>query len=519
MPQILAYFCLTLLLGLVGCSSNYMPTPPGPPSNQVLTPADVNTLVTQAVESAVRMNQNAVIAVVDRMGNILAVYTMSNTAGSVWDVNVGAVPKARTAAYLSSNQHGFTTLTACYLTRAHFPPGVPNTPGAPLYGVIFSSQSGGDVMPSQPGQPATPTQGLTGIPGGQPVYKNGVLVGGLGVSTFGTVGRLPATFLIDCGGPTSIPDETISLGATIGYATPNNIRGDLVFIVGNRLPYQIAPTPAGNFVFGPADLAARGSFMQGYPVANPIGMPAQGPVVLTNSTQNYTVRAGQFLSAAEVQQIINQAVARASNTRAAIRQPLNSAARMFISVVDVDGSVLGVWRMPDATLFSYDVSVQKARTVVAFSDPTNPLGAMIRQKLGLPSTQQLAVTTRMLGYVSQRYFPPGIDAPNDGSQVQQGPLFVPDPTLGLNDFRWQQNLGLMPFGNGITLFPGGIPLYKNGQLAGGLGASGDSPDGDDYAAAGGAVGYEAPTQIRGDQFFYQNVRLPYLKFPRNPDLN
>ena len=446
---------------------------------------------------------------------------MNGTQGSVWDVNVGAVPKARTAAYLSSNQHGFTTLTACYITRSHFPPGIANTPGGPLYGVPFSSIGGGDIQPNNsapPGQVGNGQQGLTGVPGGVPVFKNGLLAGALGISGFGTVGRLPASFLIDCGGNIAIPDETIALGAVIGYSVPSDRQGDTVFIDGVRLLYQIAQTPSGNFTLTPADLSSRGTFDPNYPLPNPISFPVQGPVDLGDGMHNYNVKGGQFLSATEVQQIFDQAVARANQTRAAIRRPLNSPARVFISVVDVDGTVLGIWRTPDATFFSYDVSAQKARTVVAFSDPTNSFGTQILQVLGLPGNQQLAVTTRAVGFLSQRFFPPGIDQPTNGTLVQAGPLFIPDAVLPLNDYRWQQNIALAPYGNGITIFPGGIPLYKNGQLAGAVGVSGDGVDQDDYIAAAGATGFEAPMAIRCDQFFYQNVRLPYVKFPRNPDL-
>ena len=240
---------------------------------------------------------------------------------------------------------------------------------------------------------------------------------------------------------------------------------------------------------------------------------------LGDGVHNYNVRAGQFLSTSDVQQIIDQAVARANGTRAAIRRPLNSPARVFVTVVDVDGTVLGIWRTPDATLFSYDVSAQKARTVVAFSDPANNFGAQIRQALGLVANQPLAVTARAVGFLSQRFFPPGIDQGTTGNPTQAGPLFVPDPVLPLNDFRWQQNIALAPFGNGITIFPGGIPLYKNGQLVGGVGVSGDGVDQDDYIVAAGAAGFEPPPEIRCDQFSYQNVRLPFVKFPRNPDLN
>ncbi len=510
-----------LLLG--GCASDYVPNAATPVTDtSELTDGDVQTLVTQAVELAEQMNQSIIVAVCDRFGNILSVFSMNDTQGSVWDVNVGAVSKARTAAYLSSNQHGFSSLTACFITRSHFPPGAPNTPGGPLYGVPFSSVGGGDVQPNNsapPGQVGSGQQGLSGVPGGVPVFKNGLLAGALGVSSFGTIGRLPASFLTDCGVSIPIADETISLGAATGYSVPADKRGDNIFIDGVRLLYQIAQTPKPNFTSRPAGLASRGSFDPNYPVNDRISFPAQGPVDLGDGVHNYNIRGGQFLSQTEVRQIIAQAVAKANVTRAAIRRPLNSPARVFVSVVDIDGSVLGVWRTPDATLFSYDVAVQKARTVIAFSEPTNPMGIQLRQVIGLSATQSIAMTTRAVGFLSQRFFPPGIDQPSNGSGVVAGPLFTPDPILPLNDYRWQQNVGLAPFGNGITIFPGGIPLYRNGQLVGGIGVSGDGVDQDDYIAAAGVSGFEPPQNARCDQFFYLNVRLPYVKFPRNPEIN
>jgi hypothetical protein len=68
----------------------------------------------------------------------------------------------------------------------------------------------------------------------------------------------------------------------------------------------------------------------------------------------------------------------------------------------------------------------------------------------------------------------------------------------------------------VVFFPGSEPLYINGVLVGGLGVSGDGVDQDDYVTAGGAAGFEAPTDVRADQIVIDGVRLPYLKFPRNP---
>ncbi len=51
---------------------------------------------------------------------------------------------------------------------------------------------------------------------------------------------------------------------------------------------------------------------------------------------------------------------------------------------------------------------------------------------------------------------------------------------------------------------------------GGLGVSGDGVDQDDFVTNAGAKGFEAPDNIRADQVIIDGVRLPYLKFPRNP---
>jgi hypothetical protein len=40
---------------------------------------------------------------------------------------------------------------------------------------------------------------------------------------------------------------------------------------------------------------------------------------------------------------------------------------------------------------------------------------------------------------------------------------------------------------------------------------------DDYVTSGGAIGFEAPDNARADQVFVRDVRLPYWKFPRNPE--
>jgi hypothetical protein len=68
-----------------------------------------------------------------------------------------------------------------------------------------------------------------------------------------------------------------------------------------------------------------------------------------------------------------------------------------------------------------------------------------------------------------------------------------------------------------VFFPGSAPLYRNGAMVGGLGVSGDGVEQDDFVTNGGTPGFEAPVGIRADQVVIRGVRLPYFKFPRNPE--
>jgi hypothetical protein len=124
------------------------------------------------------------------------------------------------------------------------------------------------------------------------------------------------------------------------------------------------------------------------------------------------------------------------------------------------------------------------------------------------------MSTRAVGFLSQDFFPPGIDMTNLGNPVEPGPLYEGP------EFAYQARLaseaGLPAYGNGITIFPGGLPLYKGGRLAGAIGVSGDGVDQDDLIAFAGAQGFHPPDDIRSDQYFYHGVRLPYAKFPRRP---
>jgi uncharacterized protein GlcG (DUF336 family) len=203
-------------------------------------------------------------------------------------------------------------------------------------------------------------------------------------------------------------------------------------------------------------------------------------------------------------------------TRAVIRLPPDSKTKMTIAVSDLDGTLLGLYRMTDGTVFSTDVAASKARNVVWFSTTG------VRDLPGVPAGT--AVTNRTVSFGSQPLFPPGIDGSGDGPFF---PLYLYDTanpcTQGSEG--GQPNTGNM---SGVVFFPGSLPLYRNGVLVGGLGVSGDGVDQDDFVTAGavnaacgfggpcGVPDFQAPVNIRADQVVIQNVRLPYQKFPRNP---
>ena len=119
-----------------------------------------------------------------------------------------------------------------------------------------------------------------------------------------------------------------------------------------------------------------------------------------------------------------------------------------------------------------------------------------------------------MGFIAQSNYPPGIDG-NAAGRLNGEQAFFSGPLLtgaALNEPE-------LP--NGITIFPGGLPIYRNGQLIGAIGVSGDGIDQDDLIAAWGAYGggqFLPPDAIRSDFKIERGARLPFAKFPRDPQL-
>ncbi|MBZ5720193.1 MAG: heme-binding protein [Acidobacteriia bacterium] len=466
-----------------------------------LTAADVQQVVQNAAQS---VNAPLAVAVADRAGNILAVFrnagaptTSTGNFGTVVSSNELAIALARTAAFFSNDQAPLSSRTVRFISGIHFPPGVANAPNADLYGIENTNRGCSLNASFLPGQIVSPARSLDGTslglgiitgkadtmdsdpnavnPGGVPLFKNGFVVGGVGVvSSSADIAEFAAFSGASQSGflPTAAqlpPPGVVIIG---GIALP--------FVNQTSTPSGVGPgTSSGTYLLGP--LAGA--------------LPPEGALVGPNG--------GSFgLTQSDVSTIISQAVATAQITRAVIRLPPSSRTRMTIAVSDLDGTLLGLYRMHDATVFSIDVAVAKARNVIYFSSPAGAADLP-----GIPPAT--AVTNRTIGFGAQPLFPPGINASG------LGPFF----SLYLSDIAQPCTQGSQPPNpnqNGIVFFPGSVPLYKNGVLVGGLGVSGDGVDQDDFVTNGAAQGFAAPTAIRADQVLINGVRLPYLKFPRNP---
>jgi len=238
-----------------------------------------------------------------------------------------------------------------------------------------------------------------------------------------------------------------------------------------------------------------------------------------------------------VKGIIDQGTVEAGKTRAQIRiQPTGT--KMVLAVSDFDGTILGLYRMSGATLFSIDVAVAKARNTVYYASadlqPADRAGTV---PIGT------AFTNRTFRYLASAHDPSGNTAAGPGAfsilkdaginpktglntNPNSPPLASSFKTvLGYDSFNTGSNFHstAMPAANqnGIVFFPGSTPLYVGRKLSGGFGVSGDGVDQDDvvtsYAAAGSPQGnFNAPADLRADNYRVSGIRLPYVKYSRNP---
>lgn len=487
-----------LSLCLAGCGGGdsssggtFTPTPsPTPGSSRVfpeyaqaaLTTDDVKKIIAQAAGEAQALNYPAIISVVDRVGNVLAVFRMNGAATrlvtskitgegvpnpepvDLQDRNVeatmGAISKAVTAAYLSSSGNAFSTRTASMITQQHFPPApiTPGLEGGPLFGVQLSQLPCSDLntrfIEGNVGSaafigPKRAPLGLAADAGGLPLYKNGVVVGGIGVMADGDYAFDPDTSNVD-----GDPEEYMALAGIQGFAPAADIRADRIPVDGSTLRFSDARVEGLHPLksdFAAIDkvigtLVKVNGYFDGLGVlpGTPYGTEASGfryataaefsnrdAFVLTDGAGNdrYPIKGGtdaadvgQPLTAAEVRAVLEEAFKVMSRARAQIRRPLDSRAQVTISVVDSLGTPLGLVRGPDAPIFGTDVSLQKARTAAFFSHKEAANQILGDVDAGVPAfvqqvrdfledptalTGKVAFADRSGGNLSRPFFPDG----------------------------------------------------------------------------------------------------------------
>jgi uncharacterized protein GlcG (DUF336 family) len=409
------------------------------------------------------------------------------------------------------------------------------------------------------------SRGIATLPGGVPLYKidpaDGVtknLVGGIGVFFPGDNGyatfeqnfqagvgqttqeRLNAPLVLEAEYTAAvIAANTATVGGLApvpGIGLPNLPGEGRIDLAGITLE-GIGPHP-----FKPSSFLAFGASQFAPGVDSGARMPVTKGGALTIAGEQVPSgwlvepTAGANLTAEQVEDIILRGVAEAERVRAAIRLPLGTRTSMTLAVTDLDGTVLGLFRMEDSTYFSIDVAVAKARNVAYYAD-----AAVLQPEDQVAGVDPgVAFTNRTFRYLAEPRFPSGIEGttpPPFSSLLTVGvnPLTAENVTgvtplasdfttlLGYDAFNpgtnFHETLPSTGYQNGVVFFPGSTPLYNSTVLVGGFGVSGDGVDQDDVVTFVGA-GEFLPRKdfpiTRADEVFVNDVRLPYQKFPRNP---
>lgn len=438
----------------------------------------------------------------------------------------GAVAEARSAAFFSSDQGPLTSRTVGFVSQStitqrevqsdpdlgnsasvyqgpgvvarigvggNFPPNAADTPSADLFGIEFTNRdtnldfnvpsadlTSADISSTQIINtesygvssgllPSAQPRGIGTLPGGIPLYKNGQLVGGIGVFFPGPYGYadyeqnftpLPAnastateqnTEIARMDTHLELTAEWMAFAATNGSTGAGYTVGSLRSSGGGTIPQ----VPGYNFPGGPStqinmagiildEVGQGGPYLGLLQIRSTASLAGVGNAASSlslggfNPANTHAVDSaasylpGQTLgsgwlvtphgTAAQIAQeneIVAAGIAQAKATRSAIRQ-LGSTAEMVFAVTDTNGNVLALYRMPDSPIFSIDVAVAKARNDVYYDSseiqPEDEVGVSgATSAMGPPAPLiDIAMTSRTFRYLAQPFYPEGINGSPPG---------------------------------------------------------------------------------------------------------
>jgi uncharacterized protein GlcG (DUF336 family) len=129
---------------------------------------------------------------------------------------------ARTAADLNQVPMGtaVTNRTISFGAQPLFPPGIDGSAAGPFFNLYMLDTANPCTQGFQPGPANVNKSGIVFFPGSAGLYRNDVLIGGLGVSGDGVE-----------------QDDFVTAAGTAGFEAPTTIRADQIVVAGVRLPY------------------------------------------------------------------------------------------------------------------------------------------------------------------------------------------------------------------------------------------------------------------------------------------
>ncbi len=375
------------------------------------------------------------------------------------------------------------------------------------------------------------------------------------------------------------PDLQASTSSPPTFASINGSAGTVVSVVGYTAGALVDGTAFGQATSGirpdTQDYAGLDAFV----------------LVDAGNVERFRPRAGTeasgALTATEAREILSGALRTANRSRGQIRRPLTSPARVTVSLVDSSGVILAIARTRDAPVFGIDVSLQKARAAAFFSnaqaasqlnalppavylnggltvlrnEPLSQYVDALRSFIGLPNALadgQVAFTARAIGNLARAVYPDGVDGNPPGplaKPVNEWSVFstgvqldlaynaivqhvgfvlgaapdVPTNCTGVSGFDsgFTVTAAIPGLANGLQIFPGSAPVYRDRTLVGAVGVSGDGVDQDDMIAflgiqdAANRLGgfAQAPADMRADQLQPLGARLRYVGCPQGPFLD